>query len=194
MNNFTLYAICAKLAMLWASLCFGADQAPRPPQAPPVQVAVAKVTMKAGCTCQLTGRCTCGESCPCALTAYEDGWKRAVRGNRPLVVWVGTAPCKECIPGAEHVVMHAFPGVNGRGIVVGVPDGQGSLDRVASLPHTSAMQDVAAVAQGKVAAGCTSCGVGGSSCSTGACGSGGGGCSSGSCGGSSRGFSFFRRR
>lgn len=196
MEHFRLTFLIAKLLLLLAAIpARSAEQAPRPPQAPPVQVA-AVPKAKAGCDCQTTGFCICGDDCPCAASAYTAARRRAIQHGKPLVVWVQTTPCKDCIPDAEHCVVHAFPGVSGKGIVVGVPDGAGSLDRVASLPETSTMQSVAAAAKGAVASSCASCASG--SCASGSCSTGsseGGGCSSGSCGGSSsRGFGFFRRR
>lgn len=71
-----------------------------------------------------------------ALTAPADGdyagaSARAVAAGRPLVVFVGQPA--QPIDGCECVQMKTFPGVVGVGVVVGLPDGNGGLDRAADL-------------------------------------------------------------
>lgn len=71
--------------------------------------------------------------------SYAAAYARAVRENLPLVCWVGggDAVCPACVKTlAGEVVSHVtptLPGVTGRALVVGVPDGRGGIDQAAVI-------------------------------------------------------------
>jgi len=91
--------------MIFFTATFVAKGDERPPQAPPP-----KVRLKSG--------------------DYEAARLQAVKSNRPLIVWVGDAkPCFECFPDCSTVYVKEFFG-SYSGVVIGVPDGMGNLDRI----------------------------------------------------------------
>ncbi len=180
MHHFTLTLLIAKVLLLLAAIPArpATPQAPplvalAPPQAPPI----VKSKVFKGCNCQVTGVCSCGDSCPCEINAYAAAKAASIAQNRPLVVWVAMRPQ------GEGVYVQSFPGVT-KGIVVGRPDGNGGLDRE-DLPITATQADIlACCAKPKVTV----------SVSAGSFES-GGGCAGGSCGVSSgRGRGLGRRR
>lgn len=112
------------------------------------------------CDCQLGQRgedCACGGGCPCArlsgrkaLTLAE-AIDKAVRQDKPLLVWVREVcpPCEHAMPDYIHVHVSRYEGTNDVvtkcGVIVGKPDGQGSIDRLATLPGFPTAEQVAAV-------------------------------------------------
>ncbi len=71
---------------------------------------------------------------------YQDARDRAIRENKPLVVFVGDALCPGCAStlaeedGMVCVATKTFEDVpTTGGIVLGVPDGSGDLNRVATI-------------------------------------------------------------
>jgi hypothetical protein len=59
---------------------------------------------------------------------YPEQYARAVRENKPLVVWVGQRA--RTIDGCVTVGCDSFPGVGPPAVVVGLPTGDGKLARV----------------------------------------------------------------
>lgn len=99
---------------------------PTPPPAPPV---------KAECRCDLGEQCCCEGTCQCRYT-YAMARQRALRGKKPLVVFVNT-PVRG-VPGAVCVWVATFEGDNSPRIVVSVYQGgelkRHRLDGAWSLP------------------------------------------------------------
>ncbi len=81
-----------------------------------------------------------GQTTPATPPTYQDARDRAVREGKPLVVFVGDALCPGCATtlseedGMVCVAVKTLEDVPATGgIVLGVPDGKGDMDRVATI-------------------------------------------------------------
>jgi hypothetical protein len=69
------------------------------------------------------------------MYSYADGYHKAVKEEKALVVHVGQVfeSVATEMPGCVHSYANSFQGVEGKGIVVGIPDQNGGLYRIADL-------------------------------------------------------------
>jgi hypothetical protein len=103
------------LFVAFGALALASPQAPSAPQAPPV----------ASCPCIQGSPCECGEFCAC-VQDYEVLYAKAMKENRPLVVWVGSfsvAKAKAMPARCLHYRTSSFAEAAPGSIVVGVPAG-----------------------------------------------------------------------
>lgn len=141
MKYFSLLVLLSKLVLyVWSAVASGSDidvntqmalsmalakanSGKEKPQSPPVTP----------CSCQETGFCQCGSDCACDVEAYAKARAKAIAEHRPLLVWVKCDPRISEYPEAVHVRQQQFPGVVGKGVVVGAYE-KGNLTRAADLP------------------------------------------------------------
>lgn len=95
------------------------------------------------CACTFPGQCgdpicTCGSK-PKKPLSFAAGYARAIKENKPLLIWVAQVcpPCEKKMPGYIHVHVKEYQGVSDLvtepSVVVGQPNGQGGLNRVATI-------------------------------------------------------------
>jgi hypothetical protein len=97
--------------VVFSAAAVAAPQAPTPPQAPALPEA--------------------------GPLTYNQAYHKALLEGKPLVVWVGGDFCPRCVNDTKEEFIHFFTdtyaGAVAPAIVVGVPDGRGGLDRVATV-------------------------------------------------------------
>ncbi len=93
---------------------------------PPARVAPAAKVSRC-CDC-----CTCADgACRCAFPGeclYAAAYRVSLRDGKPLVVFVGQV--ERPVAGCRTCAVPAFPDAKAPCVVVGLPDGAGTMDRI----------------------------------------------------------------
>lgn len=114
------------------------------------------------CSCGADGQCECTDcpgcsckKCKCSFLTYDMAYRLSMKKRLPLVVFV-SQPLRR-IAGAVCVRVDEFQDVEGRAVVVGLPDGK-SMKRL-DIPGSPTDSVIMDVARGKDANDANSCGV-----------------------------------
>jgi len=132
----------------------------KPPQCAVSPPKPKQCALLSGCACGATCTCTAGEcgdpncaslKAKAKLSLLDIAMDQAVRENKPLLIWVGVVclPCEKSMPDYVHCHVERYVGQNdevtGPAVIVGRPDGQGGLIRVATLDGIPSASQVASV-------------------------------------------------
>jgi hypothetical protein len=115
---------------------------------PPAKIAnppAAKVALCCDCCTCAEGKCRCAWPGECL---YRDAYRLSLLDHKPLIVFVGQ-PGRE-VPGCRVCEVPAFPGAKSPGMVIGIPDGVGTMDRIDVVGRA----EVAAIREKVKRAGC----------------------------------------
>lgn len=144
-----------------------AEPKPAPQKNPEVQARIllllAKAKATSATTCDCSGDaslCTCGPNCQCPGCAaskkqpqspgpiewalYMVQYQKALRANKPLLIWVGeTCPiCEQQWSDYVHARLSEYDMETGPEVIISKPDGLGGMDLLGRLPGIPKLEAV----------------------------------------------------